>query len=221
MRTVIESENKGNITFKSRLYFSPLGYVIHVVLRLLSYCGKKCIVYGYRNSEGRFLKGCRIASTADISDKKKLVIGDNVWVNHYVRIDTTGEVEIGEGCQLGYGSCILSHSSHIAIRLCGKQYMNQHPESRLGYILGKVKIGAYTFVGGGSFIMPGVTIGKGCVVGVNSVVTKDIPDFAIVAGSPARIIGSTLEVDKQYFMHNNLKDMYYDKNVYELLNNHE
>lgn len=208
---------KNKVSFKARLYFSPLCYLIHFVLKLLSFCGKKCIVYGYKNRDGKFLKKCRIASTAEISDRNKLVIGDNVWINHYVRVDTSGGVEIGEGCQVGYGTCILSHSSHIAIRLCGEQYMTLDPENRPGYILKSVKIGPYSFIGGGCYIMPGVTIGKGCVVGVNSVVTKDVPDYAIIVGSPAKIIGSTLEIDKHYINDMNIKDIYYDKNVCELL----
>lgn len=200
------------------MYFSPCGYLIHFVLKVLAFFGKKCIVYGYRDKDGIYLKKCRIASTVEISNKDKLVIGDNVWINHYVRIDTTGGVEIGEGCQIGYGSCILSHSSHIAIRLCGKEYMRLNLEDRPGYLFAKVKIGAYTFVGGGSYIMPGVSIGKGCVIGVNSVVTKDVPDHSIVAGSPAKIIGSTLTVDEKY-IGTAIKDTYYDEKVYKLLNN--
>lgn len=199
------------------MYFSPCGYLIHFVLKAIAFFGKKCVVYGYKDKDGKYLKKCRVASTVEISDKSKLVIGDNVWINHYVRIDTTGEVEIGEGCQIGYGSCILSHSSHIAIRLCGKEYMNLALEDRTGYLFGKVKIGAYTFVGGGSYIMPGVSVGKGCVIGVNSVVTKDIPDFSIVAGSPAKVIGSTLVVDEKY-IGNIDRDTYYDEDVYKLLN---
>ena len=211
------NRREGKISLKSRVYFSPCGYLIHITLKALAFFGRKCVVYGYRDKDGKYLRTCRIASTAKISDKRNLTIGDNVWINHYVRIDTTGCVEIGEGCQIGYGACILSHSSHIAIRLCGKEYMRLNPEERAGYLFGRVKIGAYTFVGGGCYIMPGVTIGKGCVIGVNSVVTKDVPDFSIVAGSPAKIIGSTLEIDKKY---TNIakKDTYYDKEVYKLLN---
>lgn len=199
------------MSLKSKLYYSPLGYVAHIVLVTLSCLGKKCMIYGYRDSTGRYLKKCRIASTASISDKKKLVIQDNVWINHYARIDTTGGVEIGEGCQIGYGSCILSHSSHIAIRLMGIHYMDKSPDNRPGYVLKPVKIGKYTFIAGGSYIMPGVTIGKGCVVGVNSVVTKDVPDYAIVVGSPAKIIGSTLELDKRYLEDDNVQCTYYDE----------
>ena len=199
------------MNLKAKVFYSPVGYLIHFGLKILALFGRRCIVYGYRNAEGKYLKHCRVASTAIISDKKKLKIEDNIWINHYVRIDTTGGVEIGEGCQIGYGSCILSHSSHIAIRLMGIHYMDESPDSRPGYVLKPVKIGKYTFIAGGCYIMPGVTIGKGCVIGVNSVVTKDVPDYAIVVGSPAKIIGSTLELDKRYLEDDNVQCTYYDE----------
>lgn len=201
------------MNLKAKVYFSPMGYFIHCGLKILAFLGKRCVVYGYQNSDGKYLKRCRIASTAIISDKKKLKIEDNVWVNHYVRIDTTGGVEIGEGCQIGYGSCILSHSSHMAIRLMGIHYMDDSPEGRPGYVFKPVKIGKYSFIAGGCYIMPGVTIGKGCVVGVNSVVTKDVPDYAIVAGSPAKVIGSTLDTDKKFIDDERVLESYYDKDT--------
>ncbi len=52
----------------------------------------------------------------------------------------------------------------------------------------RVVIGNDTWIGHGVVIMPGVRIGNGAVVGSNSVVTKDVPPYAIVAGAPARII---------------------------------
>lgn len=52
----------------------------------------------------------------------------------------------------------------------------------------RVTIGHDTWIGHGVVIMPGVRIGHGAVVGSNSVVTKDVPDYAIVAGAPARVV---------------------------------
>jgi acetyltransferase-like isoleucine patch superfamily enzyme len=56
------------------------------------------------------------------------------------------------------------------------------------------RVGRNCFIGGESLIMPGVTIGDNCVVGAGSVVTKDVPPRSIVAGNPARVIRSDIEV---------------------------
>ncbi|MBC6719182.1 acyltransferase [Treponema sp. Marseille-Q4130] len=52
-----------------------------------------------------------------------------------------------------------------------------------------------TWIGAGATILPGVCAGKHAVVGAGSVVTKDVPDYAVVVGSPARIV-KTLDADK-------------------------
>ena len=87
-------------------------------------------------------------------------------------------------------------------------------KDRKGYIHKSVKIGNYTFIGGGSCIMPGVTIGKGCVVGVNSVVTKDIPDFSIAVGVPAKVIASTKELDLEFLRDDIGITNYYDADIF-------
>ena len=62
---------------------------------------------------------------------------------------------------------------------------------------GKIHVGSRTFIGCNSIIMPGVTIGKRCVIGAGSVVTKDIPDGCVAAGVPARVITTTEEYAKK------------------------
>ena len=56
------------------------------------------------------------------------------------------------------------------------------------------RVGENCFIGGCSLILPGVTIGNNCVVGAGSVVTKSVPSFSVVAGNPARIISSNIQV---------------------------
>lgn len=59
-----------------------------------------------------------------------------------------------------------------------------------------VKIGYGTFVGVNSVILPGVEIGKCCIIGAGAVVTKSIPEFSIVGGNPAQIIGDVRKLKK-------------------------
>jgi len=58
------------------------------------------------------------------------------------------------------------------------------------------RIGENCFIGGCSLILPGIEIGDNCVVGAGSVVTKSVPARSIVAGNPARVIRSDIEVEK-------------------------
>lgn len=202
------------MSIKKKIYFSPLGYLISLVQNVLKFVHQPFMVYGYYNKISRkFLRNVRISSSACISDKSKLDLEDNVWINHYARIDASGGVKIGEGCQIGYASAILSHSSHNAIRLNGRDYIEMDIDKRIGYIHKSVVIGKYTFIGGGSTILPGVSIGDGCVIGVGAVVNKDVPDHAIVAGVPAKIIGSTIDTDRNFICINGVKDHYYDKDL--------
>ena len=62
---------------------------------------------------------------------------------------------------------------------------------------GKIKVGDDTFLGSGSIIMPGVTIGHNGVIGAGSIVTKDVPDNTVVAGIPARIVCSLEEYEQK------------------------
>jgi acetyltransferase-like isoleucine patch superfamily enzyme len=61
-------------------------------------------------------------------------------------------------------------------------------------LISHTRIGQNCFIGGESIILPGVTIGDNCVVGAGSVVTRDVPPRSIVAGNPAQIIRSDIEV---------------------------
>ncbi len=67
-----------------------------------------------------------------------------------------------------------------------------HDRTRGLYV--HTRIGRNCFIGGSSLILPGVEIGDNCVIGAGSVVTKSIPAKSLVAGNPARILRSDIEV---------------------------
>lgn len=75
---------------------------------------------------------------------------------------------------------------------------------------GKIEVGAHTFIGARSTIMPGVSIGERCVIGTGSVVTKDIPDGMVACGVPAKVIMTTEEYAEKCLL--NMKP--YDKDSY-------
>lgn len=199
-----------------KIYFSPVGYLISIVLNFLGMFHKPFMVYGYRNRvTGAFQKKTRISSTVTITDKSQLDIGDNCWVWHHSIIDSSSGIKIGEGCQIGAWVGIFSHSSHLAIRLLGREYINAAKDQRIGYIRESVEIGEYTFIAASSLILPGVKIGKGCLIAAGSVLSKNVPDFSIVSGNPAKIVGRTTTLDSKFFKDPLVQKLYFDQGIIE------
>jgi len=174
------------------------------------------MVYGYRNRvTGVFQKKTRISSTATITDKSQLDIGDGCWVWHHSIIDSSNGIKIGEGCQIGAWVGIFTHSSHIAIRLLGREYINAARHERIGYTREPVEIGEYTFIAASSLILPGVKVGKGCLIAAGSVLSKSVPDFSLVSGNPAKIIGRTTSLDSKFFKDPLVQKLYFDQGIVE------
>ena len=150
----------------------------------------------YRTADGTVLPRTRVSNTTFIDHKEGLKLGDNVFIGHFNFLDASNGLTISEGCQVTNYISIITHSSHISIRLYGKNY-GKVPDMK-GYVKGAVSIGAYSFIGPHSVIMPGTTIGKGSIVSAYSYVQGEFPDFSIIAGNPAKVIGDTRAIDKTY-----------------------
>ncbi|MFH6963241.1 acyltransferase [Flavobacterium plurextorum] len=179
-----------------KIYLSYFGYIISFFLACLAIFGKPFMVYGYYNKGTKKYKlKIRISNTAKLINRKLIEISDDVWIWHHSIIDGSGGVIIEEGVQIGAWVGIFTHSSHNAIRLNGKKYFELSINERKGYEIASVKIGEYSFIGSSSIILPGVTLGKNCIVAVGSVVKKSFPDYSIISGNPAKLIGNTKDLD--------------------------
>lgn len=199
-----------------KLYLSPFGILISWLLHGLSWMQRPFMVYGYYSKRSRkFRKYSRISSTAKLIGKKKIELEDHVWIGHYALVDGTGGVTIGEGVQISSHSVVYSHSSQDAIRLLGRHYIEVPAGKRPGYKLKPVTIGAYTFLGTSSVILPGTQIGTGCIIGAGAVVSGIIPGYSIVQGNPAEITGDTRDRDQKMFHEQMDREQYYNKSVYD------
>jgi acetyltransferase-like isoleucine patch superfamily enzyme len=155
---------------------------------------------------GRLLKNTRISNTCNFESMSHLDIGDHVFIGHYNFIESSNGICIEEGCQITNYISILTHSSHISIRLYGKNYQGS---DMIGYVKGSVLIGKYSFVGPHSVIMPGTSIGKGSIVSAFSYVKGTFPDFSVIAGNPAKVIGDTRNMDESFLQeHPELRNFY-------------
>ena len=156
-------------------------------------------VFGER-SNGALLKNTRISGASVIEHEDKLVLGDNVFIGHFNFIDASGGITIGEGVQITSHCAIVTHSSHRSQRLLGPAYATwplTPATQRPGWIAGPVSIGAYSFVGPHSLIEANTRIGKGTLVCAGSFVRGEYPDFAILEGRPARVVGDSRRADER------------------------
>jgi acetyltransferase-like isoleucine patch superfamily enzyme len=110
----------------------------------------------------RIGEGSYINYGVSFTDPEFVSIGNNVWISSCTIIGHNGAV------------CMLNVAYHESLD-----------------DVGKIDIKDNVFIGLGSIILPGVTIGPNAIVGAGSIVTRDVPPNSIVGGAPARVIGET------------------------------
>jgi acetyltransferase-like isoleucine patch superfamily enzyme len=151
-------------------------------------------------SHGLELANTRISPATMIEHEEGLVLGDNVYIGPFNLIEASGGIAIDEGVQITSHCAIVTHTSHRAQRLLGPAYATwplKRGEQRPGWIAGPVRIGAYSFVGPHSLIEANTRIGRGTLVCAGSFVRGDYPDFAILEGRPARVVGDSRVADEK------------------------
>ena len=125
-----------------------------------------------RKNRPRILRklGCKVG--------KDVFVGDNVKIdlNHAEMITIDDHAHIASGVRL------LCHQRDMSDYCVGDDY------AKLGYIIKPIHLCRGSLVGMESFIMPGVTIGEGAIVGAGSLVTKDVPAWTVATGRPAKVV---------------------------------
>jgi maltose O-acetyltransferase len=130
-------------------------------------------------------KGSVIHMWASFFDPSNITIGEDTIIGDHAFLDGRAPLVIGDHVDIA-SSVMVYNSEHDL----DKDDFSARTEP--------VQIGDYVFIGPRAIILPGVTIGKGAVVAAGAVVTKDIPDFTIVGGVPAKPIGERKNKDPHY-----------------------
>jgi acetyltransferase-like isoleucine patch superfamily enzyme len=109
----------------------------------------------------------------------RCVIGDHVWIGPQSYFDAR-DLIIEDCVGWGPGAKVLG-STHIGVPI-------EVPIIQTDLEIKPVRIGAWADIGVNAVVLPGVTVGKGSIVGAGAVVAEDVPPFAIVVGVPARFL---------------------------------
>lgn len=133
-------------------------------------------VFFYKLAGMKIGKGSHLHTGTDFYDPRGVRIGEGTIVGRNAFLDGRDELAIGDNVDI---------ASDVMI------YNSEHDldSDDFSAILAPVEIGDFCFIGPRAIILPGVKIGKGAVVVAGAVVTKDVGEFVIVGGVPARPIG--------------------------------
>lgn len=124
---------------------------------------------------GRKLEDVRILTPFSCDFGNRVTFGKNVFINHSAILSSSGGIEFGDNVMVAPG---------LKIATINHDMYDRH----VTYTYGKVTVKENAWIGMGVTICPGVTIGKYAVVAAGAVVTKDVPDYAVVGGVPAKVI---------------------------------
>lgn len=147
--------------------------------------GKQFIDFGNSLTAGYY---CRFeVFTNDDDKRKRIIFGKNIQLNDFVHISAIDHVEIGDGTLMA-SHIYISDNTHGRYKGGENDSSPLIPPDHREYFTAPVVIGKNVWIGEGVIVLPGVTIGDGCVIGAHTIVNKDIPAYSMVVGSPAKII---------------------------------
>lgn len=145
--------------------------------------GQELRIAFYCKHFGSAGEGIVIHPDARIRNIQNISIGNRARIGECVMLQAGGDIDIGDDVLIGPGSKIWSINHRFVD--------TSAPIQDQGYDFKKVSLGRGCWIGSNVFIMPGTTLGEGCVVSAGAVVSaKNYPAYKIIAGNPARVIGN-------------------------------
>ena len=139
---------------------------------------------------GRIGRDCIIASGSNLK-VENLYLDDFVILQDRINfISNKGKLYVGRFSVISSGCFIIPGKHNLTVGM--PFFVNA--KYNLGDEELDIVIKEDCWIGAGSILLPGITIGRGAIVGAGSVVTKDVPPYAVVAGAPARIIAIRMSV---------------------------
>lgn len=135
----------------------------------------------------------------NVSPINKFALGCNSIIEDYSVIDNgVGDITIESDTRIGLRNTVIGPvfvgksviiAQNVVLSGLNHNYLDiRLPIRKQGVSKGLITIGDHSWIGANSVVTAGVTIGKHCVVAAGSVVTKDIPDYCVAVGAPARVI---------------------------------
>ncbi len=175
-------------------YFVRRAWCALTVRPLFSW--RRLVLYARGVEYGRDV--CMEAN-ATIDGQGRAVLGNNVFLGRgaYIHVWKGATLVIEDDTYIGRGTIVLVHSSvkigreSLIAPFCHITDVNHGmarglPMRKQALSSQPIEIGADVWFGAGCSVLPGVRIGRGCVIGARAVVTKDLPEYAIAVGIPAR-----------------------------------
>lgn len=172
-----------------RGYVRPSAHAAHPSIRWGKnvYVGDHVTMLLIYDGAGEIVLGDRVYLIGDTmmhsGSGASITIGQDTHIQPDVRLHAfVGDIRIGKQVEIAAGCAVYSYNHGMAT---DRPIMEQELVSK-----GPVTIGDGAWLGHGVTVLSGVTIGEGAVIAAGAVVNKDIPDYAIAGGVPAKVIGS-------------------------------
>ena len=135
----------------------------------------------------------------DVMPFNRFYLGNQSTIEDFCTVNNgVGKIYIGDDTRIGLGSVLIgpvyvgNHvrlAQNVVISALNHNYQDiELPISKQGVNTSEVYVGDETWIGANAVILPGVFIGKHCVIAAGSVVTKNVPSYSVVAGNPARVV---------------------------------